>query len=226
MASLHYQFLFLCFQMAPAMGLDVRSDDDKPLRGDPTLRKNAHIAHGVLMSIAVVLIFPIGAVMIRLFSFPSLVKWHAVLQSVGLLVLIIGYGMGAWLGYLMNEVYTKPHEFLGTALVALFLLQPLFGRLHHRHFVRTGVKNWKGKVHVWFGRILIAISLANGGSGLALAGMNKSGKIVYAIIVAITVVVYGATLIRYYMNRRKKPVPEEREGQEERVGRQEGLEMK
>jgi hypothetical protein len=83
----------------------------------------------------------------------------------------------------------------------------MFGYFHHRQVVRTGVKNWKGHMHVWFGRFLIAISLINGGFGLKLANITSSGKIAYAVLAAIIAVSYGLILVRYYTQKGKKPEP-------------------
>jgi hypothetical protein len=42
-------------------------DDDKPgLHGTESLRTAAHIAHGVTISVAVVLFFPLGSIILRL----------------------------------------------------------------------------------------------------------------------------------------------------------------
>ena len=60
-------------------------------------RNRIIIAHGVIMSTAFVLFFPIGAVLIRLFSFPGLVWVHAATQGFAYLVAVVGLGLGVYI---------------------------------------------------------------------------------------------------------------------------------
>jgi uncharacterized membrane protein len=54
------------------------------------------IAHGVLTSLAIILFFPIGGVLLRLLRGPNIVKIHITLQVLGLAVLLAGFGLGIW----------------------------------------------------------------------------------------------------------------------------------
>ena len=74
------------------------------LLGSEQLRTNAHIAHGTVMGVAVVLFFPLGGMMMKIFKFPGLVWIHAAVEMVGMLVLITGFALGIWLSILHNEV--------------------------------------------------------------------------------------------------------------------------
>ena len=74
------------------------------LLGSEQLRTNAHIAHGTVMSVAIVLFFPLGGMIMKLFKFPRLVWIHAAVQMVGMLILITGFALGIWLSILHNEV--------------------------------------------------------------------------------------------------------------------------
>ena len=69
-------------------------------------KQKAHrvlIAHGVIMSLAWVVVFPLGAIIIRLFSFSNLVWVHAGIQAVGYMMAIAGLGLGAWVGTAVEE---------------------------------------------------------------------------------------------------------------------------
>ncbi|KAF2183934.1 hypothetical protein K469DRAFT_634599, partial [Zopfia rhizophila CBS 207.26] len=162
----------------------------KNLKGTQDLRDRAHIAHGVVMSLAVVLWFPLGIFLLRLLKLNNTIRWHYIWQCTGLLLLIIGFGLGGWLGYLQDEVYTQSHEVLGTVITALFLLQPLFGWLHHRHVLAHGIKNYKRGIHVWLGRILVALGIVNGRTGLKLSDNTTAGGIVYGVVAGLIVVAY------------------------------------
>ena len=62
------------------------------------------IAHGVLMSLAVIVFFPLGGVLIRLLKHPSTARIHIALQLLGLAVLIAGFGLGLWVQDQINIV--------------------------------------------------------------------------------------------------------------------------
>jgi len=62
-----------------------------------TREPNILIAHGVLATLAFVIIFPCGAISMRLLSFPGLLWFHAILQGLGYLSFVVAFGMGIWL---------------------------------------------------------------------------------------------------------------------------------
>ena len=61
----------------------------------------APAAHAVLMCLAFVLVFPLGALMLR---FLKSVLWHAVAQAVGVLSVLVGFGIGIRLSREYNRV--------------------------------------------------------------------------------------------------------------------------
>lgn len=62
------------------------------------------IAHGVLASLAFVIFFPFGAISIRLFSFPGLLWFHAIVQVVAYLLFISAFGIGIYLATQIHRV--------------------------------------------------------------------------------------------------------------------------
>jgi hypothetical protein len=96
-------FMFVAYTIADA---DDNAAAAFHLHGTFSQIRHAQIAHGVLMSLAVILFFPFGAIILHLGSSPKIVKYHAICQSCGLLLLVIGYVLGAWLGYMINLVST------------------------------------------------------------------------------------------------------------------------
>ena len=64
--------------------------------------------HGVLMGIAFLGLFPLGAIMIRLLSFPGLVYVHAAIQVLALILAIVGLGLGVWLAQKLGDVCLLP----------------------------------------------------------------------------------------------------------------------
>lgn len=55
------------------------------------------IAHGAIMGLAFVFFFPVGAILIRIFSFPGLIWVHAAMQIFAYLMAIAGLGLGVYI---------------------------------------------------------------------------------------------------------------------------------
>ncbi|KAF9423491.1 hypothetical protein BGZ76_003649, partial [Entomortierella beljakovae] len=92
------------------------------------LRKNLVIAHGILMTIAFLFIFPIGAMLVRFFAnVHSVFRWHRPLQVTGFLTVV------AALVCIIVAVYKKPdgpppisestHATLGVILASALVIQ-------------------------------------------------------------------------------------------------------
>ena len=60
-----------------------------------------------------------------------------------------------------------------------------------------------GTGHVWIGRILIALSIIDGGFGLKLAKEGTGGKVAYAVLAAFAGIVYAAVMAWWYLRGRK-----------------------
>jgi hypothetical protein len=80
-------------------------DDDEPgLKGTESERNRAHIAHGVVISLAAVILLPFGAILLRTVNPSRAVQIHGIFQIFSMTVLLIGFALGVWLTYLHNEV--------------------------------------------------------------------------------------------------------------------------
>jgi len=145
--------------------------------------------HGIIMSVVVLIMFPLGALAMRVLG-----RWwlHAMLQALGMLLLLAGFGIGvfvakeerkvsslvlfcfteAWKLILRREqLFNNVHTILGTVLVGLFVTaQPLLGVLQHLFYRKNQRRGAQGHAHLWLGRLLIVGGVVNGGLGLALVG--------------------------------------------------------
>jgi hypothetical protein len=74
------------------------------IEGDWPTRNKAHIVHGVVASVAVIVWFPLGVFTLRLLNLPLVVRFHAIWQFFGLFLLIVGFGLGVWLSNLQGGV--------------------------------------------------------------------------------------------------------------------------
>ena len=81
-----------------------------------------------------------------------------------------------------DKAYNNAHTKLGTVVVAMLLVQPLFGLIHHMRFRKTHRPNAWTHLHVWYGRMLILLGIINGGLGLQLAANSKGGEIAYGVV--------------------------------------------
>lgn len=95
-----------------------------------------------------------------------------------------------------NDVLTHPlqqmlnpnvayHPIIGVVLLALVAVQPLLGFLHHRRYRRTQRRGAVSHLHLWNGRVLIALGIVNGGLGLHVSGAPSAAKVGYAIVAAV-----------------------------------------
>jgi Eukaryotic cytochrome b561 len=197
------------------------SDDDS---GEPSVSistlNHYFSAHGILMSVAILVLFPIGSISMRLLSFRGLVWMHAGIQSIALCVVIAAFGIGIWAAMTMKDSYgedlwKETHLRLGVVVVALLLLQPFLGLLQHMHYRRHENRSVFSHLHVWLGRALLIMGAVNGGLGLELVGKTVSRKnceIAYGVIAGVMFVVYVAAFgLSKVMTPKKASLEHERE---------------
>lgn len=71
-----------------------------------TRNRNILIAHGTLAALAFVILFPAGAITIRLASFPGVVWFHAAFQAFAYFVYIAAFGLGVYMANNLSLVST------------------------------------------------------------------------------------------------------------------------
>ena len=67
-------------------------------------RNKAVVAHGIIMGLAFALLFPSGALLIRVFSFRGLVWVHAAFQLFAYTLAIVGLGLGVYIAVWPSQV--------------------------------------------------------------------------------------------------------------------------
>ncbi|KAK4172909.1 hypothetical protein QBC36DRAFT_67866 [Triangularia setosa] len=154
---------------------------------------NYRTIHGILASLAMVVLFPIGSIILRVL--PG--KWglwvHAVFQVLATCVYVGGAALGIYLvkivripsGSLLSNSSTNYHPILGLVLLALFLIQPVLGVVHHLKFRKVAKRQIWSYLHLFNGRVGIAIGMINGGLGLHLSQATNQKKTVYAAVAAV-----------------------------------------
>ncbi|KAF4124018.1 integral membrane protein [Geosmithia morbida] len=160
-------------------------------------------AHGFIMSVAFLILYPLGAMVMPLFG-----KWiaHSAVQMVAYLAMWAGFSLGIVISHGL-PLFSSPHKGLGVILVALLGLQPAFGWLHHRHFLKNRRRGLVSHVHIWYGRALVLVGMVNGGLGLQMAHEEPGGGLVvaYSVVAGVMAAAYlGAVGIGILKRRRTK----------------------
>lgn len=187
----------------PFLNYDPSSPSNRPseVGRDAGNNTNMLIAHGFIMSIAFVLLFPSFGLLTALPIRSIIVKAHAPLQILALCLAIAGMGLGIKMGR-DNSVMDDPHPVLGLIVIGLLILfQPAMGLLQHLHFRRTGEKSIFSHVHRWLGRLAIIVGVVTGGLGFRLAGIGsnpntpKSAVIAYSVIAGVMGLAYATVQV-------------------------------
>jgi hypothetical protein len=179
---------FLDYDPATGSGGTISSADNSG-------RNSMLVAHGLIMAIAFVLLFPSFSLLVPLPWAVSITKVHAPLQVLALALAIAGMGVGIRLAIDRN-LMANSHPIIGIVVVALLaLFQPAMGFLQHRHFRNSGGKSAFAYVHRWLGRSMVILGIINGGLGFRLAGIGnpgtpRSAMIAYSVIVGVMGLVY------------------------------------
>jgi uncharacterized membrane protein (DUF485 family) len=143
-------------------------------------------AHGCIMSIVFIVLYPLGAISIHLpiervpylkntYLKKKVMAMHVPIQVIGSVMMIggmaLGIRIGHDLGYLEHPVHA--HVVIGILVVCtIIVFQPVMGILQHRHFKKRGDKSVFAYLHRWIGRGAIILGMINSGLGFQLAQTN------------------------------------------------------
>ncbi|KAK4553323.1 hypothetical protein LTR86_009623 [Recurvomyces mirabilis] len=166
------------------------------------------IVHAVIMSVAFFVIFPLGSLLLR---WVHSVTVHWVVQSFGLVMVLVGFGCGVAvsLEYNRGKHFNSAHQVLGLLVLAGVLVQFGLGLSHHLIFKRTKKPTSFSKVHLFLGPSIIVLAVINGGLGINLAG-DEFARIPYAVVVLVLGIAFG--IARTYLGlfmRHKQYQPDE-----------------
>src|ERR1700761_3934251 len=77
--------------------------------GSVALRTRVHVAHGVLGSTTMVVLFPSVAIVLRVVASRHIVRWHYNMQLVNMAILMVAFALGVWLSWLDGYVRLLIH---------------------------------------------------------------------------------------------------------------------
>lgn len=137
------------------------------------------IAHGVLASLAFVIFFPAGSILIRLASFRGLWLVHGLFQIFAFVVYIAAFALGVWMTQQAPSranLIGRYHPIIGIVLFVVLFIQPVLGVIHHFQYKKYGRRTFWSFGHLWLGRLSITLGMINGGLGLLLATQTGYGR--------------------------------------------------
>jgi sulfite exporter TauE/SafE len=99
---------------------------------------------------------------------------------------------------------TNYHPIIGLVLLALLLLQPVFGVLHHRVYKKLQKRQVWSYLHLTNGRVVIILGIINGALGLHVSNASDYQKKVYYIVAGIMLALWICVAIWGEIRRRMK----------------------
>jgi Cytochrome domain of cellobiose dehydrogenase len=148
---------------------------EKTFKGK-TLRDWMWHLHGLLMTLAFLLLYPLGAYFIRSGKATAF-NLHWTTQAFASALVFVSAGIGYWQSYSISVA----HQFLGIAICVALLAQIVLGWQHHRRYVVIKRKTWLSTTHVWMGRTVLGAGMVNLMLGVLL---RKFGRTVIVCLAA------------------------------------------
>ncbi|MCJ1306759.1 hypothetical protein MMC25_000402 [Agyrium rufum] len=159
------------------------------------------VAHGILMSLAFLIFFPLGALTIRTLSSPNTIWVHAGAQTLAFAIAIAGVGLGIWIAinpHSEPSQISEAHPIIGLTVFSLLFFQPVLALVHHAIYKKTQKRTLWAHAHVWLGRGLLILGAINGGLGLQLSANTTKGEVAYGVIAGVVFVGYLVVLGIWY----------------------------
>ncbi|KAI9823260.1 MAG: hypothetical protein M1826_000203 [Phylliscum demangeonii] len=161
--------------------------------------------HALFMLFVFVIMFPVGALFLRLFG---MVRAHMLTQLGGVLIVIVGSALGIKLStvYDKSKNFRSGHQIIGLVVLCVIISQAALGLIHHRlylknHDQRKSPIRWAHRI---IGPLVILLGIVNGGIGFDFANSSRSRIVIYVIIVVLLNLVFAAMIfVRVRWNRRK-----------------------
>ena len=178
--------------------------------------------HGALGIAAFVVIFPLGAIVLRVFTFRYLLYTHVFLQLVAYALAIGTLATGIIMAKAEANLM-ESHPILGIVTISVLFIQPFLGYLHHVSYKKRVAKGQSGKngytlPHVWWGRLWITIGIVNGALGLQLSDSSQSKIVAYAVVAGLLWLVWVACAVFSSIKARRVKGVRNSNGQESSVG--------
>ena len=120
-------------------------------------------AHGFIMGVAFLLLFPAGVVALKSGASWSF-KYHWMLQLAASLTV----GLGVALGFFLRKSIDTAHQRIGIGIAFCLGIQGVLGWRHHVIFLRIRRRTWLSHTHIWLGRAVMVGGWSNLVMGMSL----------------------------------------------------------
>lgn len=150
------------------------------------------IIHALCLCGALILLFPFGAILLRVY--PKSVRWHWVNQTISTCLAFIGMVIGFYLStqFTKSQSWASTHQILGIVILLAVIAQWGMGFWHHRLYKKTQTSSIFGVVHRYFGFIVIFLAIVNGGIGLDWSYASTGVLVGYSIaVIIVSIVIIG-----------------------------------
>ena len=169
-------------------------------------------AHGFLMFLSFMLLFPLGVVLMRTPSASgNPFRKHWVVQATATALTYLGTIVGIVMT--RGRMPSTVHQWMGVGISLALGAQVLLGWRHHVLFLRVFRRTWVSHAHIWIGRAVLLAGWANVLSGMVMSGMGGFGVAVVGGLAVVEAV--GVGLWVWVAAKRRKA---EGEGQTEGMG--------
>ncbi|KAG9517637.1 CBD9-like protein, partial [Aureobasidium melanogenum] len=167
--------------------------------------------HAVVMCLAFVLVFPLGALLLRFIS----VRVHYMVQLAASILVIIGLGTGVYISteYNRTKNYNTAHQIVGLIVFVGVAIQLILGTVHHVIYKRTRRATKLGKIHLYLGPLVLVLGIINAPLG-TIVGQRSQYNIPYAVVVAVLAVLFFAARIYIWRSTKQNKTIEENSGSE------------
>ena len=160
-------------------------------------RHRAWQVHGLLLTVAYFIIYPLGVVLLRRSSDYSF-KLHWITQVCATALMLIG----ALLGIYLHPEIEHLHQLIGLALIFSPVVQILLGWRHHIVYLRISRSTMFSEAHILLGRVLMGLGAFNVLLGMVLKHWSAWAVLLIALIGVVEACGLAFLLLRVHKPRR------------------------
>lgn len=181
--------------------IDPQTKPTWTLKGK-TIRDWMWHLHGLLLSLAFFLLYPLGIYMLRSpkqINAGTSFNHHWTVQALATVI----FAIGCFIGYLQSRSISLAHQYIGILIAFLIGAQMLLGWRHHISFVQFKRKTVLSRIHVGLGRVVLPLGFINILSGMKLRHYGWFTMLCVFVLIVIEVVFGGVYLRASHVRRTK-----------------------
>lgn len=173
-------------------------------------------SHAALMCVGWILIFGLGAVLLRFFPghFANPVRVHYIFQATGVLLVIVGAVLGI-VGS-AGQHFRYAHQTVGVVVFGLMFFQAAGGTLHHVLYRKgsRGPNLLLGPIHRYTGRALIVAAMVTAGLAfrLPMVGLSRGSQVAWYVVMGALVLAYAVSNVSLELARGRNRGVKEKAG--------------